>query len=489
MWELGNLWSEGKSTSMASSYLTVMHEIHVLLVDHDSEGLMNTAKLLEVCQYRVTLVELASAAITMLSSGKVKFDIVMANINSPDLHGFKLLQLAVNMDIPIILMSVDDNTFMAMRAIESGAFLYIKKPATKEMLRCIWQHVLREKTRTIRERDRMVAANYNVRGIEFREVIHHADNNPNNIGADNMLNPNNIGANNMLNPNINIGANNMLMMNDKGKSKKNNRGRKGAIGEEDYDSENNMMISNKIKRKVCTEWTQELHEKFMDAVEQLGEGRCFPKEILELMNVPGLTRMQVASHLQKCRNDNWRSPEERKSNQTIQPLSSDTDGSGQHKPRKFGSMPRLGKAPSYHVQDHQESSGVGQGSKSHSETEMPNDGGIENMGTGPIMVNQHYGTLVPHPSIAAPGIYSSNPRHPSDDFFSFPDMDCLIQNFSGLPQASAGMNIPNSSSGGYHFEPVYHEQNSKGMPSMDNRSQWSSETSNFGSDESETRGH
>lgn len=38
----------------------------------------------------------------MLSNGKLKFDFVIANINSPDLQGFKLLQLAVSMDIPII---------------------------------------------------------------------------------------------------------------------------------------------------------------------------------------------------------------------------------------------------------------------------------------------------------------------------------------------------------------------------------------------------
>lgn len=51
MWEVGNFWGEGKSTPM-SSYLGVMHEIHVLLVDHDADGLMNTSKMLEMCQYR-----------------------------------------------------------------------------------------------------------------------------------------------------------------------------------------------------------------------------------------------------------------------------------------------------------------------------------------------------------------------------------------------------------------------------------------------------
>lgn len=51
MWDLGNFWGEGKSTPM-SSYLGVMHEIHVLLVDHDADGLLNTSKMLEMCQYR-----------------------------------------------------------------------------------------------------------------------------------------------------------------------------------------------------------------------------------------------------------------------------------------------------------------------------------------------------------------------------------------------------------------------------------------------------
>nr|GMD46968.1 two-component response regulator ARR14-like [Ipomoea batatas] len=85
---------------------------------------------------------------------------------------------------------------------------------------------------------------------------------------------------------------------------------------------------SRVKRKTCTEWTVDLHEKFMSAVHQLGDGRCYPKEILELMNVPGLTRMQVASHLQKCRNDNWRAPEERRA----PPMSSASPASGSGDP-------------------------------------------------------------------------------------------------------------------------------------------------------------
>ncbi|MCD7455422.1 hypothetical protein HAX54_028108 [Datura stramonium] len=57
-------------------------------------------------------------------------------------------------------------------------------------------------------------------------------------------------------------------------------------------------INKAIRQKDYTEWTEDLHAKFVEAVQQLGEGRCYPKDILEVMNVPGLTEMQVASHLE-----------------------------------------------------------------------------------------------------------------------------------------------------------------------------------------------
>ncbi|KAJ4867935.1 Two-component response regulator ARR1 [Raphanus sativus] len=53
------------------------------------------------------------------------------------------------------------------------------------------------------------------------------------------------------------------------------------------------------KRRVV--WSVELHQQFVAAVNQLGVEKAVPKKILELMNVPGLMRENVASHLQKYR--------------------------------------------------------------------------------------------------------------------------------------------------------------------------------------------
>lgn len=48
-------------------------------------------------------------------------------------------------------------------------------------------------------------------------------------------------------------------------------------------------------------WTTELHQRFLNAVNHLGVKSAVPKTILQVMNVEGMTRENVASHLQKYR--------------------------------------------------------------------------------------------------------------------------------------------------------------------------------------------
>ncbi|GAB2301988.1 hypothetical protein Dimus_036013 [Dionaea muscipula] len=56
------------------------------------------------------------------------------------------------------------------------------------------------------------------------------------------------------------------------------------------------------KERMC--WDQEHYNRFMWAIEQLGgPDQATPKDILRLMNLPNVTREQVASHLQKVREE------------------------------------------------------------------------------------------------------------------------------------------------------------------------------------------
>lgn len=50
-----------------------------------------------------------------------------------------------------------------------------------------------------------------------------------------------------------------------------------------------LIASRSTKRKRLT-WTPELHQRFLDAIRQLGLHRAVPKAILRIMDVPGMTR-------------------------------------------------------------------------------------------------------------------------------------------------------------------------------------------------------
>ncbi|KAL6008308.1 Two-component response regulator-like, partial [Asimina triloba] len=61
----------------------------------------------------------------------------------------------------------------------------------------------------------------------------------------------------------------------------------------------NLCGSKANRKKMKVDWTPELHRRFVQAVEHLGIDQAIPSKILELMKVEGLTRHNVASHLQR----------------------------------------------------------------------------------------------------------------------------------------------------------------------------------------------
>ncbi|KAF5444381.1 hypothetical protein F2P56_036863 [Juglans regia] len=65
----------------------------VLVVDDNPTCLKLLNTLLRKCQYQVTTTNQVVMALKMLSENRNKFDLVISEVNMPDMDGFKLLEL------------------------------------------------------------------------------------------------------------------------------------------------------------------------------------------------------------------------------------------------------------------------------------------------------------------------------------------------------------------------------------------------------------
>lgn len=235
------------------------------MVDDDVTCLKILDQMLQKCKYRVTTCSQATVALSLLRERRDSFDVVISDVHMPDMNGFKLLELVgLEMDLPVIMMSADGGTQTVMRGIKHGACDYLIKPVRMEELKNIWQHVIRKKCSGHKNMEHSGSMDDSERS---RRVADDTD-------AASLVNDGNDGS--------------WKSRNKRKESKEDEDD--GELDHEDHSS-----------KKPRVVWSVELHQQFVSAVSQLGIEKAVPKRILELMNVPGLTRENVASHLQKFR--------------------------------------------------------------------------------------------------------------------------------------------------------------------------------------------
>ncbi|XP_022572467.2 two-component response regulator ARR2 isoform X1 [Brassica napus] len=238
--------------------------LRVLVVDDDPTCLMILERMLKTCLYRVTKCNRAEIALSLLRKNKNGFNIVISDVHMPDMNGFKLLEhVGLEMDLPVIskLMSADDSKSVVLKGVTHGAVDYLIKPVRIEALKNIWQHVVRKK-QNVSEHSGSVEET----GGDRQQQQQRDDDDDG--GGDNNS------------------------------SSGNNEGNLRKRKEEEQGDDKEDTSSLKKPRVV---WSVELHQQFVAAVNHLGVDKAVPKKILEMMNVQGLTRENVASHLQKYR--------------------------------------------------------------------------------------------------------------------------------------------------------------------------------------------
>ncbi|CAL5041699.1 unnamed protein product [Urochloa decumbens] len=240
----------------------VPSELRVLAVDDDCTGLRVLKAQLKHCNYHnVKTATDAATALDMLRERKGRddqFDLVISDIFMADggIDGFKLLEhISLEMDIPVILISANDEKKTMVKGVMHGACDYIVKPARLEQIRNIWLHVIRK---SVNDQRNKISGSIDAAGAQ--KLPEDAENGE--------------------------------CANHTRKHSKNKKDSNGA--EEDKEG-------TSTQKKPRVQWSGELHRKFLEAIDQIGLDNAVPKKIHEVMNVDGLGRDSVGSHLQKYR--------------------------------------------------------------------------------------------------------------------------------------------------------------------------------------------
>ncbi|KAI8014353.1 Two-component response regulator ARR10 [Camellia lanceoleosa] len=119
--------------------------LSVLVVDDNVVCLKVVAAVLNKCRYKVTATTKATEALKILRKNKKSYDIVITDVIMLDMNGFELLEIiGLEMDMPVIMMSANDDKELVMKGVRHGARDYLIKPIRLEEVKNIWQHVVRK---------------------------------------------------------------------------------------------------------------------------------------------------------------------------------------------------------------------------------------------------------------------------------------------------------------------------------------------------------
>ncbi|CAN7081177.1 unnamed protein product [Brassica oleracea var. botrytis] len=324
--------------------------LRVLLLDGGRDGISaaETRSKLDSMDYIVTTFYDESEALSAVVKSPESFHIAIVEVNtSAEDESFKYLEAAKGL-LPTIMISDDHCIATTMKCIALGAVEFLQKPLSPEKLKNIWQHVVHKAfndggasvSESLKPIKDSVVSMLNVdtnmtiddkdpapSTPQLRQVSRLLDQENRNCSVENVNSPtekentedHDIGESKSVDTTNH--EDNVIVKEEKGDGEKEEeqgqteeqKQEEGETGDSvnfhkkedetnkpiNKSSGNKNLSSNKASRKKVVDWTQELHKKFVQAVEQLGVDQAIPSRILELMKVDGLTRHNVASHLQQ----------------------------------------------------------------------------------------------------------------------------------------------------------------------------------------------
>ena len=128
-------FADGSSTSDVSDPIKNSRSLATILVVEDEIVTQRlTRKILEERGYEVIVAADGVEALMML--GKMNFDLIVCDINMPNMDGFKLLEFLnqKNILIPVIFVTIREDVEDEIKGLALGAKDYIRKPVNRDLL-------------------------------------------------------------------------------------------------------------------------------------------------------------------------------------------------------------------------------------------------------------------------------------------------------------------------------------------------------------------
>ncbi|XP_012851910.1 PREDICTED: nuclear transcription factor Y subunit alpha-like [Erythranthe guttata] len=169
------------------------------------------------------------------------------------------------------VMSADEKECVALKGLENGAAFFILKPVSPDDVKDLWQFA------AMKKKTPAAASTGGAGG-----------------GSDRPDTGTGAGAG------AGAGASSSGKE-ESSKNKKESKRKSPQKSDGNSDERKGETSQSGSQKKPKVVWTNSLHNCFLEAIRSIGLDRAVPKKILEVMNVPGLTRENVASHLQKYR--------------------------------------------------------------------------------------------------------------------------------------------------------------------------------------------
>ncbi|CAN6986026.1 unnamed protein product [Brassica rapa subsp. trilocularis] len=309
--------------------------LRVLLLDcGDGISAAETRSKLESMDYIVTTFTDGTEALSAVIKSLESFHIAIVEVNTSDENeSFKFLEAAKD-HLPTIMISNDHCITTTMKCIALGAVEFLQKPLSPDKLKNIWQHVVHkafndggtdvsESLKPVKESvvsmlhldtdmtiDEKDSAPLTPQLKQVSRLLDGGDRqeNINSSTEKENMEDQDIGESKSVdttNHDDNVIVKEEKLDGETGDTKSEKTDSVKFQKKEDETTKHNNkstgiknLSGNKPSRKKV-DWTQELHKKFVQAVDQLGVDQAIPSRILELMKVDGLTRHNVASHLQQ----------------------------------------------------------------------------------------------------------------------------------------------------------------------------------------------